>query len=174
MESISSNQINRLLTEISQRYENPATLTLLGGSALCLLGSDRPTFDIDYVGDDLRKNELQHTIELVAQELRVPVEAVPIERFVPIPAGADARRLVIGRFGKIDVYVLDPYTIALSKLDRGFDSDLEDILFLIRRNHITFPQLELIVVDALTRAHEFDMIAADVRAHLQTVCTMLD
>lgn len=174
MESISSKQINSLLTEISRRYANPATLTLLGASALCLLGSNRPTFDIDYVGDDLRKNELQQTIERVAQELRVPVEAVPIEQFVPIPAGADERRLLVGRFGKIDVYVLDPYTIALSKLDRGFDSDLDDILFLIRRNYITLPQLELIVVDALKRAHEFDLIAADVRAHLQTVRTMLD
>lgn len=174
MESISSSQINRLLTEIGRRYANSATLTLLGGSALCLLGSNRPTFDIDYVGDDLRKNELQQTIECVAQELCVPVEAVPIEQFVPIPAGADARRLLIGRFGKIDVYVLDPYTIALSKLDRGFDSDLDDILFLIRRNHITFPQLELIVVDALKRAHEFDLISTAVRAHLQTVRTMLD
>ena len=50
MESISSNHIDSLLTKVGENYTTPATLVLLGGSALCLLGSERPTFDIDYVG----------------------------------------------------------------------------------------------------------------------------
>lgn len=50
MESISSSQLDSFLTEIGERYNTPATLVLLGGSALCLLGSERPTFDVDYVG----------------------------------------------------------------------------------------------------------------------------
>lgn len=45
----------------------------------------RATLDIDYVGHDLRKNALQHTIEQVAQEVQLDVEAVPIDEFVPMP-----------------------------------------------------------------------------------------
>lgn len=173
METIAADQLNAFLTELGERYTLPATLVLLGGSALCLLGSDRPTLDIDYVGDDLHKDELQRTIEQVAQELHITVDAVPISQFVPMPTGADDRRLLIDRFGDIDVYVLDPYTIALSKLDRGFDTDIEDIVFLIRRNLITMEQLERVALTALARASEFDMNSADVKAHLQTVRELL-
>jgi len=173
MESVASNQIHAFLTELGSRYAHSATLVLLGGSALCLLGSDRPTLDIDYVGDDIRKDELQRMIEQVAQELRIPVDAVPIAQFVPMPTGADDRRLLIGRFGSIEVYVLDPYTIALSKLDRGFETDIEDIVFLIRRSLITFEQLERVALTALKRANEFDLSSMDVKAHLQTVRSLL-
>jgi hypothetical protein len=149
-------------------------LVLLGGSALCLLGSDRPTLDIDYVGDDLHQDDLQRVIEQTAQELRIPVEAVPITRFVPVPAGADDRRLLIGRFGSIEVSVLDPYTIALSKLDRGFDTDIEDVVFLIRRSLVTFERLERAVFIALERAGEYDMSSSAVRAHLLVVRNLLE
>ena len=173
MESISSNQIDHLLTEIGKHVTTPASLVLLGGSALCLLGSERPTFDIDYVGHDLYKSELQRVIEQVAEALRIPIEAVPIDEFVPIPPGADNRRIRIGQFANIVVHVLDPYTIALSKLDRGFESDIEDILFLIVHNHITVEELEQIVNDALARAGEFDMNPQNIQAHLQTVVSLL-
>lgn len=62
MEAIAAEQINAFLTELGARHRLPATLVWLGGSALCLLGSGRPTLDIDYVGDDLYENELQRAI----------------------------------------------------------------------------------------------------------------
>ncbi len=43
MASIETAQIQTFLTEIGRRYAQPGTLLLLGGSALCLLGSSRPT-----------------------------------------------------------------------------------------------------------------------------------
>ena len=85
MAEITVTQIHALLTEVGRRYPLPATLTLLGGCALCLLGSTRPTLDIDYVGHDLHKNELQQVIDLVAQEMQLE------------PAGD---------FGSISVYIL--------------------------------------------------------------------
>lgn len=85
---------------------------MLGGSALCLLSSERPTLDIDYVDNDLRKTELQKLSDRIAQEMRVEIEAVPIDEFVPVPADAESRWLPVGRFGLIDVFIMDPYTIA--------------------------------------------------------------
>lgn len=139
---------------------------MLGGSALCLLSSERPTLDIDYVDNDLRKTELQKLSDRIAQEMRVEIEAVPIDEFVPVPADAESRWLPVGRFGLIDVFIMDPYTIALSKLDRGFDTDIEDILFLLHQKLITFEQVELITMTALEKAKEFALVSANVRAHL--------
>ncbi len=174
MEHIASDQIRAFLTELGQRYTRPDILVLLGGSALCLLGSDRPTLDIDYVGDDLLKNELQHVIDRTAKDLQIPVDAVPIAQFVPMPTGADERRLLIDRFGSIEAYVLDPYTIALSKLDRGFDTDLEDVAFLIRRSFITYERLEWTVLAALERASEFDLSSSAISAYLLVVRNLLE
>lgn len=66
MAEIVVSQILALLTEVGQRYQQPATLLLLGGSALRLLGSPRPTLDIDYVGHDLHKNALQQVLKQVS------------------------------------------------------------------------------------------------------------
>lgn len=53
MAAVTIERVRTFLTEVGRRYQQPATLLLLGGSALCLLGSTRATLDIDYVGHDL-------------------------------------------------------------------------------------------------------------------------
>lgn len=56
--------------------------------------------------------------------------------------------------------------MALSKLDRGLDTDFEDIIFLIRENFITLEELERITRDALPHARQFDF-NPDILNHLQ-------
>lgn len=173
MESVDDQQIRAFLHELGNRYPKKATLVLLGGSALCLLGSSRPTLDIDYVGHDLHKTELQQMIDLVAQEMRIEIEPVPIDEFVPVPADAQSRWLPVGQFGLIDVFIMDPYTIALSKLDRGFETDIDDILFLLRQQLITFEQLESLTLVALAEAQAFNMIPEMVRTQLEVIRSSL-
>lgn len=169
MAEITVSQIFTLLIEVGDRYPQPATLTLLGGSALRLLGSPRPTLDIDYVGHDLHKNDLQRVIDQVAQEMQIEVEAVPIDGFVPLPEDSANRQLPIGNFGTLEVYILDPYTMALSKIDRGFDSDLADVVFLLRDGLITLEKLESVVADALKHAKEFSLNPTTMQEHLEDV-----
>ncbi len=173
MASIETNKIRTFLEELGSRHLEPAILFLLGGSALCLLGSPRPTLDIDYVGDDLKQDDLQRTMNQVAHDMQIEIDAVPIAQFVPLPAGAQERSLSVGRFGKIDVYIFDPYTIALSKIDRGFDTDIEDVVFLIHHNLVTFERLETIVLAALEHASEFDLNPETAHTHLQAVRNQL-
>lgn len=174
MAIISTDQINTLLTKVSNRYTEPADLVLLGGSALHLLGNSRPTFDIDYVGHDLNKDALQNVFEQVAQEMGIEVEAVPIDEFIPLPANTQQRRIPVGIYGSLQVFVLDPYAIALSKIDRGFESDIEDVLFLIRQNFITVVYLEQIMADAMVQAGPFDLNPEAMQAHLNDVIAQLE
>ena len=48
MEPITAAVLRLFLQRLGARYPRPATLYLLGGSALCLLGSPRVTLDVDY------------------------------------------------------------------------------------------------------------------------------
>ena len=52
--------IDRFLSEVGGRHNRPAQMFLIGGTALILLGSTRPTVDIDYVGSDLDSAEDTH------------------------------------------------------------------------------------------------------------------
>ena len=131
-------EILSILHALGKRVPPSSRLILVGGSALALLGSPRLTIDIDFIGDDLHPNEVQKAIMQAAKELKIYVEPVPLEQFIPLPKGSAERNIRIGQFGNLEVYVADPYGIALSKLDRGFDTDLDDIVFLIRHNHPWF------------------------------------
>jgi len=108
-------------------------------------------------------------MEEVAHEMGLDVEAVPIERFTPVAQDRYQRSLPFGTFGNLDVYIFDPYSIALSKIDRGFDTDIDDVVFLVQRELIILEELERLTRDVLPRAREFDVTPAEMLAHLQTV-----
>jgi hypothetical protein len=88
---------------------------------------------------------------------KIDAEPVPLDRFVPLPTGSTKCQIRIGQFGNLEIYFADPYSIALSKLDRGFDTDFEDIIFLIQLNLVSLNELERIMRDALPRAREYDL-----------------
>ena len=159
-------EIQSILQSIGKRVPPSSRLVLIGGSALTLLGSPRLTIDIDFVGDDVHPNKLHQSIMQIARELKIHVEPVPLERFIPLPKGSAERNIRIGQFGNLEIYVADPYSIALSKLDRGVDTDFDDIVFLIRHNFITLDELERITRNALSHAGKFDL-HPEILDHLQ-------
>lgn len=159
-------KLHSVLTIIGERVPPLSHLTLVGGSALILLGSPRVTVDIDFVGDDIHPSELHRQVMQIAKEIKIQIDPVPLERFVPLPEGHQQRVIPIGQFGNLSVSVADPYSIALSKVDRGFDEDLSDLAFLVQNNHIKFIELERMVNKAMPLAGKFDF-HPDIIAHLQ-------
>ena len=171
MGSIATNEILDFLRRLGERYHSSGTLFLLGGSALCMLGNPRRTLDIDYMTESLSDEaaELQTAIESLAAELKLELEAVPLGEFIPLPGDADTRHRWVGQFGRLKVYVFDPCSIALSKVARGFEADLQDVLFLLRQDLITLEQLEAHVAAALPHAAQFDMVPDELRQHLEEI-----
>ncbi len=133
---------------------------------MILLGSPRLTMDIDFVGDDVNPSELHRQILQTAKELKILIDLVPIDRFIPLPKGSEQRAIPIAQFGNLNVYVADPYSIALSKVDRGLDNDYADIVFLIQHHFINLKDMENIVQNAVSKAGKFDL-HPDILAHLQ-------
>jgi len=162
-------QIQSILQGLGERVPPASRLWLTGGSALVLLGSPRLTIDIDFIGDDVSPSELDKTIMQIAKELKISMDPVPLERFIPLPAGSAERSIRIGQFGNLEVYVTDPYSIALSKLDRGFDTDLDDIVFLVQDGFVRMDELERITQASLSKAKDLDINPNDLLAHLEIV-----
>jgi hypothetical protein len=158
--------IRSILQALGARLPAGSQVVLIGGGALALLGSSRLTIDLDFVGDDLDPSPLHKSIMEIARELKIHIEPVPLDRFIPLPKGSAERSIPIGQFGNLQVYVADPYSIALSKLDRGFDTDFEDIIFLIQQHLVALDELERITREALPLARKYDF-HPDILEHLK-------
>ena len=52
-DGLTRTDIERLLHKLGAQLATDETLYLIGGGALLILGNERSTFDIDYVGNDL-------------------------------------------------------------------------------------------------------------------------
>jgi hypothetical protein len=165
-------KLEELLTSLGKQVPPASRLFLLGGSALTLLGSTRPSLDIDFFGDDIQPNELHRKILEKAKELKLQVEAVPLDKFIPLPDGNEERSIYIGQFANLEIYIVDPYSIALSKVDRGLFTDFDDVVFLIDNGYISIEKLESIVQNSVSQARKFDL-HPDILAHLQELKSRL-
>ena len=113
----------------------------MGGSALCLLGSARETLVVDYsIESELA--DTKSILQKLAFELKLDLESVLLSDYIPLPPHAEQRHLFVGQFGRATVYIFDLYSIALCKIARGFESDLDDVIFLLVQSLIEWNDLE--------------------------------
>ena len=170
--SLAKDEIQIFLERLSLHYTQPVKLYLLGGSALCYLGSPRRTVDIDCTIEGSTQ-ALVATVESIANDLKMEVEIVPIDEFIPLPPESENRHHPAGQFGSIKVFVFDPYSIALSKLARGFDTDIQDVLFLLEHEFVELDILIAFVEAALPMAWDYDIDPDEMKRYLDLVKSLL-
>lgn len=169
--NLAAEGINNFLQKLGQRYPFSGRIYLLGGGALCLLGNPRRTVDIDYTLDENDKHleELKNAVYNLALQEKLELELIPIQEFIPLPLGNETRHLKIAQFGKLEVHVFDPYSIALSKLARGFDSDIQDVLFLLDNGFILIADLTGYVEKAKENAWDYDINPVELQTRLNDI-----
>lgn len=122
----------------------PASVVITGGASLIHRGLRGQTEDIDIAyevaaGDDAR---MTTAIRELKDALSINIELAEPGQFIPMPRGRESRRTFVARYGSVDVFLDDPYAVALSKLARGLDRDLEDVRLLADAKLIDFADLE--------------------------------
>jgi hypothetical protein len=144
---VTPERVDRFLTEMGRRLRNPARIILTGGAYMLVRGLRGQTADIDlaYEIAPEHDSELERAVRDLKEDLSINVEFAEPGHFMPMPAGRESRREYFGRFGSIDVFLDDPYAIALSKLGRGHDKDLKDVAALAAGARIDFARLEEMV-----------------------------
>ena len=168
MESITAQALEQFFKRLGEEISAPTKFFLVGGSALCLLGSPRETLDIDYFIEG-ETDEAEQGLKELSIELKLDLESVPIKEFIPLPPGAEARRRFVGKFGQVEVYIFDLYSIALSKIARGFEPDLEDVEFMLKENLISWEELETDYRSILPEAHTADINPKEFKIYFATL-----
>ncbi len=103
MKPVTVAALNTLFQDLGERCSQPGALYLLGGSALCLLGSPRQTLDFDYTAEvaSEAQQEFQEALTDLAVELHLDLEEVPIGEFVPLPARPMNGGSLLGNLGQL-------------------------------------------------------------------------
>lgn len=120
-------------------------LIIAGGLAVSVYGMpERKTLDIDaeIISED---SELIEKINKRFKELKVPVDISDnISRWgmVDIPPSYRKRARPYKKLGSVELCLLSPIDLIVSKLRIFRDIDIEDILFLAKKFNITFNEIK--------------------------------
>jgi hypothetical protein len=75
----------------------------------------------------------------------------------------------VAHIGQLEVYIFDLYSIALSKLARGFEADLDDVLFMLREKLIDLAELEKWFNVVLPQAVQAEIAPQEFHAYFDEV-----
>jgi hypothetical protein len=106
-----------------------------GGVTAVLLGWRPSTVDVDLTMVP-ESDALLRAMPSLKEDLEMNIELAAPAHFIPELPGWTGRSLFIAREGSISFYHYDPYSQALSKIERGHDKDLSDVAAMFDRGII--------------------------------------
>lgn len=125
-EAANANRIRRFAQELGRVVPQGTRMYLTGGATAVFEGWRESTVDID-VRFEPDSDAALSRIAALKEELSLNVElASPLDFLPPLDGWRDRSRFRF-REGNLEVFDFDPYSQALSKLERGFELDLGDV-----------------------------------------------
>ena len=149
-QSVGRQEIEHFLVEIG-RTRQPGRIYIVGGAALVHKGI-RPgqTLDIDIQITSDPAN-LTAQIAQLKQKLNINIEFASPADFMPLPTQWEARSEFIRRYGQVDAFYFDWYSIALSKTQRANPQDVVDLQLLVRQGFVDLTELDVLYQDVLNK-----------------------
>ena len=114
------------------RATQDACVYFTGGTTAVLMGWRDTTIDID-MRFTPELDELFRALPALKEELQINIELASPSDFIPHLPGWEERCEYIGREGKVTFYHYDPYSQALSKIERGHSQDLKDVEAMLQK-----------------------------------------
>lgn len=125
-ELASKEKIVEFMRLFGRRTRTQVRVYFTGGSTAVLYGWRDTTLDID-LRFEPEPDELYRAIPEIKESLQLNVELAAPSDFIPELPGWQDRCQYIGREGSVSFFHYDPYSQALSKIERGHDQDLRDV-----------------------------------------------
>jgi len=129
---------NSFFRELDAAVDSTVRLDCVGGFVVTLLyGLERPTADVDVI--ELAPQDAAQTLMKLGsrggplhEKYRIYLDRVAV---AAIPDSYEERLVEMfpGAYENLHIMALDPYDLALSKLERNSQKDRDDVLFLARR-----------------------------------------
>jgi hypothetical protein len=125
-------RIRTLARQLGRVARAPVRIYLTGGSTAVLEGWRETTIDVD-LRFEPETDEMLRELPALKERLEVNIELVSPPDFIPELPGWRERSPLAFREGNVEVRHFDFYSQALSKIERGFTHDLDDVSTMIER-----------------------------------------
>ncbi len=116
---------------LGQLVKGEGNIYLTGGATAILHGWRTMTVDVDLKAYP-EPVGLFEGIRQIKDQLDINVELASPDDFIPELPGWEVRSIYITRQGHLNFYHYDPYSQALSKIERAHQRDLDDVEAMIR------------------------------------------
>lgn len=164
-----ADRIRRLARELGRVVPAGTRMYLTGGATAVLEGWRDSTVDID-VRFEPDSDEALSRIGELKEELAVNVELASPLDFLPALPGWEERSRFRFREGNLEVFDFDPYSQALSKLQRGFELDREDVDSMVRSGQVEPPRLRRLFEEIESELFRFPAVdRASLRAAVESL-----
>lgn len=140
-------RVRRFLKELGRAAPAGSRAYLVGGATALLEGWRETTVDVD-LRLEPDHDALLRSIAELKERLDVNVELAAPPDFIPELPGWRDRSPFVMREGLLDVHHFDFYSQALSKIERGFVQDLDDVSEMVRGGRVE-PRRALDLFDAI-------------------------
>lgn len=141
--NVDKQAIESFLQQLGRTFRKPGRLYLVGGAALVHAGVRLGfTQDIDIQVGGANEGEFIIGIQRLIQQMQINIEFASPQDFIPLPSQWEAHAQYVSRYGQIDVFYFDFYSIALSKIERGTTRDIEDVKLLVQQQRIELDELD--------------------------------
>ncbi len=124
-------RLNQFMSAMGRKTKGAGRIYLTGGATALLHGWRSMTVDVDLKADP-EPSGFFESIATLKNELSLNIELASPSDFIPELPGWRERSIFIARHNQIDFYHYDPYSQALSKLERGHSRDLADVEAMLR------------------------------------------
>ena len=114
------------MVALGARVQGAGRIYLTGGATAVLYGWRAMTIDVDLKPEPEPPGFFE-ALAILKDELDINVELASPDQFIPELPGWRERSLFIVRHGWIEFFHYDPYSQALSKLQRRHDRDVQDV-----------------------------------------------
>ncbi len=124
-------RLNQFMSAMGKKTTGNGRIYFTGGATALLHGWRPMTIDVDMKADP-EPSGFFESIASIKNELSLNIELASPSDFIPELPNWRERSLFIARHGQIDFYHYDPYSQALSKLERAHTRDLADVASMLR------------------------------------------
>lgn len=123
---VDETRLRELARRLGRIASTPTRIYLTGGATAVLQGWRASTVDVDMrLEPDL--DALLRELPALKDDLGVNIELASPPDFIPELPGWRDRSAFVFREGNVEIYHFDFYSQALSKIERGFSQDLDDV-----------------------------------------------
>jgi hypothetical protein len=162
-------RIRRLAQELGRVVAPGTRMLLTGGATAVLEGWRDSTVDVD-VRFEPDSDAALSRIRDLKEELELNVELASPLDFLPALPGWHERCRFLFRERNLEVFDFDPYSQALSKLERGFELDLDDVRHLLESGLVDPIQLLQLFEEVETELFRFPAVdPASLRAAVESL-----